>query len=128
MAEKIIRSWDAIHPIALPLFCKLAALLDDSDAVVRFTVFETYRSPQRQNELYSKKKTRAKAWQSAHQFGLAMDVVPLNGLGQPYWPEPSSPMWDVLQAKAEELGLCADLPGDRCHVYHPSWLDVRRAL
>ena len=44
--------------------------------------FESYRSPQRQNYLYAQgrtapgaKVTNAKAWQSFHQYSLALDVV-----------------------------------------------------
>ena len=45
-------------------------------------VFEGYRSPQRQDELFSQGRsrpgaivTRAKSWQSLHQYGLAADIA-----------------------------------------------------
>jgi peptidoglycan L-alanyl-D-glutamate endopeptidase CwlK len=47
-----------------------------------FEVFEAYRSPRRQRYLYAqgrtapgKRVTKAKAWQSYHQYGLAADFV-----------------------------------------------------
>lgn len=47
-----------------------------------FRVFEAYRSPQRQAWLYAQGRTRsgnrvtdAQAWQSYHQYGLAVDFV-----------------------------------------------------
>lgn len=40
-------------------------------------VFETYRSPERQNMLYAKgpRVTTKKAWESFHQYGLAFDIA-----------------------------------------------------
>ena len=126
MTTAPISSWDAIHPVALPLFARLWGDLQ-SDPDVVWMMFETYRSPERQNELFRKKKTRAKAWQSAHQYGLAIDFVPVMD-GKPFWPPPDAECWDRLKAYAEECGLVCDLTWDRSHVYHPAFADVKRAL
>lgn len=49
-------------------------------------IFEGYRSPQRQTQLYSQGRTApgqivtwTKAWESYHQYGLAVDVVGFDG-------------------------------------------------
>lgn len=44
---------------------------------VRLRFAYTYRSPEEQNKLFSQKPkvTNAKAWQSIHQYGLALDIV-----------------------------------------------------
>jgi peptidoglycan L-alanyl-D-glutamate endopeptidase CwlK len=47
--------------------------------------------------------TNAKAGESAHQYGLALDVVPLVG-GKCVW-ENSSPVWKDIVAIAESVGL-----------------------
>lgn len=60
----------------------LMALNECHDAGYPVAVFEAYRSPARQDYLYEqgrgragKKVTFSKAYQSAHQFGLAIDVA-----------------------------------------------------
>ena len=42
----------------------------------RFEIFETFRTPMRQRELIAKGVSKAGPFQSAHQFGLAVDFVP----------------------------------------------------
>lgn len=62
---------------------RLKKALDELHAGgVSVAPFETYRSPERQLELYSqgrdtpgRKVTNAKPWQSFHQYGLAVDLV-----------------------------------------------------
>lgn len=64
---------------------KVAAWLDDCQAAgLQIYVYEGLRSPERQAELYAqgrttrgKKVTNAGPWQSMHQYGLAVDFVPL---------------------------------------------------
>ena len=41
-----------------------------------FKVFETFRNPTRQNELFSKGTSKARQFSSAHQLGMAIDMVP----------------------------------------------------
>lgn len=125
----IIRSWDAVHPIALPLFIQLSARLqggfNDGSTKTQFMVFETYRTPERQNELFQKKKTKARAWQSAHQYGLGIDLVPFDK-GQWSWAEDHD--YAYLKFQAEQLGLLVPVVWDRCHIQHPAWDEVRRVL
>lgn len=58
------------------------ALKEVHDAGYDLFIFEAYRSPQRSNYLYEQGRTRegkivtkAKAWQSLHNYGLASDLV-----------------------------------------------------
>jgi hypothetical protein len=66
-------------------------------------VFETIRAPLRQEELYARGRdaekvdygrtcTAARAYESAHQFGLAADIV-FRVNGEWTWEEPSTNMW-----------------------------------
>lgn len=79
-------------------------------------VFEAARSPGRQRELYERGRdpskddfgrtvTRAHAYQSAHQFGLAVDLVFRTAAGGWTWDEPTKGSWDKLHAIAREEGL-----------------------
>ncbi|WP_214000514.1 M15 family metallopeptidase [Arsukibacterium sp.] len=69
-----------LHPVFRH---KVELLLQDlAHASLPFQVFEGFRSPQRQRELYSQGRskpgprvTNADAWRSLHQYGVAADFV-----------------------------------------------------
>ena len=71
---------DTLHPV---FRAKVEAVITEiKNAKLTFEVFEARRSPQRQRYLYAKgrtaagsKVTNAKAWESYHQYGLAVDFV-----------------------------------------------------
>lgn len=78
-------------------------------------VFETIRSPSRQLELYARGRdpakpdygrtvTKAKPYQSAHQHGLAVDLVFHVG-GSWTWSEPARGGWARLHTLAHAHGL-----------------------
>lgn len=88
-------------------------------------VFETIRSPERQMELYAKGRdpmavdfgrtvTNAKAYQSAHQYGLGADVV-FNVGGVWTWERPPGQSWVMLAERAPLYGL-ETLSFERPHV------------
>lgn len=59
-----------------------SAIYDVNRAGYKLRVFEAFRSPERQNSLYAEGRTKpgkiitnAKAWQSWHQYGVAVDVA-----------------------------------------------------
>ncbi|WP_019675235.1 M15 family metallopeptidase [Arsukibacterium perlucidum] len=69
-----------LHPVFRH---KVELLLQDlARASLPFRIFEGFRSPQRQRDLYSQSRTRpgprvtnADAWSSLHQYGVAADFV-----------------------------------------------------
>ena len=128
-ATTIIRSLQWLHPAAMLPFVQLQARLDAdaSNGQQAFAMFETYRTPERQEYLFTKKKTKARAWQSAHQFGMAVDFVPLTRMGDWTWAVPDE-VWDRLRLRAGECGLHNDIAWDRPHVWHPSFESVKLAL
>lgn len=82
---------------------------------VPLEVFETARSPERQAELYARGRdpdavdygrtvTRAMPWHSAHQYGLAADLV-FKVEGRWTWSEPGPNMWSRLAGLAKGAGL-----------------------
>lgn len=90
----------------------------------------TLRTMDEQAALYAqgrtvpgKRVTKAKPGQSAHNFGLAFDFVPMIG-GKPEW-SGKHPVWQELGAMAEACGLewggrwrgFLDLP----HCQEPNW-------
>ncbi len=77
--------------------------------------FETIRAPSRQDELYARGRdpalsdygrtvTRARRYQSAHQFGVACDLVFFVGAHWT-WEEPEPGQWSRLRHLAGECGL-----------------------
>lgn len=95
----------------------------------------TYRSPAEQEELYKigrtvkgqgvtakypmgKTVTNARAGQSAHQYGLALDFVPMQ-FGKPVWKD--GPLWDQAIAFAKARGLESLRPMESAHLQAPNW-------
>lgn len=109
-------------PRLLALMAQLAA------AGIPLSVFETARSPMRQSILYERGRdplgldygrtvTRARAYESAHQYGLAVDLVFRVGNAWT-WDEPEHGMWARMSAMANAEGL-QTLSFERPHVQLP---------
>lgn len=79
---------------------------------VEVLVYCTRRGPGEQAELYARGRTtsgpivtNAKPWQSAHQYGRAVDAVPLVS-GKCVWRyRPDDPYWSVMVEEGEKAGL-----------------------
>ncbi|HEY9011873.1 MAG TPA: D-alanyl-D-alanine carboxypeptidase family protein [Devosia sp.] len=100
-----------LHPLAREKFNAVLARL--TEAKLPFEIFEAYRTPQRQAWLYAQGRTRpgdivtkADAWQSYHQYGLAADFV-LRIDGQWSWTSSGKwkNAWSDLHAIAKKEGL-----------------------
>lgn len=121
-----------LNPRYVAQFETLAKLLEQGFDMGRtahlFLPFEGYRTPQRQLNLYAlKRTTKAKPFQSAHQYGLAMDFVPWKEKTGFYWPT-NGPDWTFLQTQAEAAGLLNDISWDRPHVYSRAWDLIRHSV
>lgn len=133
LATTIFRdmSEGTLHPKAYDQFRRLAYALeaDHRHGKIRtlFKPFETFRHPARQFDLYNKvpKVTNARQYESAHQFGLAVDFVAMDN---DRWSWLDSHDWDGLKQRAEAVGLLCPIQWDRPHVEHPLWQDYRACL
>lgn len=109
---------DAISEERLKLVCprlaaKIAQMVTilDSEAII-LRVTQGLRSWSEQDKLYAQGRTQpgkivtnAPGGTSWHNFGLAVDVVPLQGdMGTPDW-NPSHPVWKRVITVGESLGL-----------------------
>ncbi len=100
-----------LHPDARGRFGGVLAKLSAAD--LPFEIFEAYRTPQRQQWLYAQGRTRsgpivtkAQAWQSYHQYGLAADfVLKINGIWSWSSSGPWKNAWKDLHRIAEAEGL-----------------------
>lgn len=128
-----IRGYDLLHPVVRPAFEALGADLKASykEGTIKtlFLPFETYRYPQRQLVLIQAGTTKAMPYESAHQFGLAVDFVPwvtLDGISQWSWHKDAP--WKVMHMMAERHGLKAPISWDQAHVQHPRWDEIRKEI
>lgn len=107
-----------------------------------FEVFETYRPPDVQAGYLAKGTTKAGPWQSAHQFGLAVDFVPYIGpndiqratelfkkpiAGGWIWPPLDFNDWRVLHDLAHATG-CRTIEWDAPHLESPLFDRVKNVL
>lgn len=91
----------------------------------------TFRSFAEQNALYAEGRTEpghivtnAQAGQSAHNFGFAIDIVPIVN-GKPDW-YADDPIWQAIGALGQMAGLeWYGAPGsafvEMPHFQHPNW-------
>lgn len=119
-----------LHPT---IRAQVERMLRDLDAMFvqgrtpyRFEIFETWRSPRRQFELFQLGVTKAMPWRSAHQFGLAVDVVPKVD-GKWSWEVPST-VWSDLRAAALRVNLDCPISWDRAHVESGLFRRVRAVI
>jgi len=123
-----------------PQFARtLHAVLDElADARIPLQVFESIRSPSRQEELYRRGRdphaadwgrtvTKAHAYASAHQYGLAVDLVFHIG-GKWTWEPPpgKAGWWGAYHAIAREHGLVPlsfEMPHIQAKAFDPKVLD-----
>lgn len=123
--------WKTLHPKARDHFFGLNAWLHDQWMAgltpTRFRPFEGYRSPARQRYLLDvAKTTRADSFQSAHNYGLAVDFVPFVG---DKWSWDPSHDWKHLHFGARQRGLMVPLASwDKAHIEHPIWHAIKSQL
>ena len=109
---KVDRDLSKLHPVMRKAAEKLQKALDQESIPMK--AFEAYREPERQAHLYAKgrtapgpKVTNAKAWESYHQYGLAVDFVRFEQ-GNWNWNDTTpkqKKQWDRFHELARDLGL-----------------------
>lgn len=123
--EAVLRD---LHPLAGPAFKALARDLEklwqDGKTQTLFKPFEGLRSPVKQLELLNRRPvvTHVGPWQSAHQYGLAVDFVPWKGDA---WSWSEDHDFTALRLAAENAGLTRPMEWDKCHIEHPAWTKLQ---
>lgn len=142
----VIRTIDGLNPKFARQIKRLYEHLIDSYETgrtkTRFEIFETYRSPERQARMLAQGVSKAGPWQSAHQFGLAVDFVPYivdADDAAEFWRDTGhSPVigwnwhaandYSFLAASAQTFGLAAPISWDPCHIQHPKFEELRKVF
>lgn len=126
-----INSLEALHPKARIAFSNLAEDLRLAYKTGRtefgFEPFETFRSPLRQEYVFKQGASKARAWQSAHNYGLAVDFVPFYGKNRQhgwFWPDNNNACWTFLRNRAHLFGLTVPIAWDLGHVQHPHYTET----
>jgi peptidoglycan LD-endopeptidase CwlK len=121
-----------LHPSIRNLLPELDRQL--AAAGIPLQLYEAARSPFRQAELYAVGRdtgtpghhvTRAMAWSSFHQFGLAVDYV-FKIDGNWSWPNADDPRWKTYQQIGTDLGL-RSLSFETPHLEMPELLTSMQA-
>jgi hypothetical protein len=101
-AIPMITDLNALHPFFRDQITQLIAKCRAKG--IELAVVETYRTHAKQHEYTSmgKKYTTARAGQSKHQYGLAVDVVPVIN-STPVWD--NAVLWRKIGSIGEKLGL-----------------------
>src|SRR3989338_2334322 len=89
---------DILHPQFA--FCILKLVINAHKEGLRVCIFETYRSQERQLDLFNKGKTKLSK-NGMHHFGVATDVVFRTEKNQPIW----HGNWEALGKIGKEFGL-----------------------
>lgn len=99
------RDLSELHPLVRRMVGDVLA--DIRKAKLPFEVFEAYRSPSRQRKLFNQGSvTKADAWQSYHQYGMAVDLV-MKENGQWSWRTDNGrlALWEQMNAIGRKHGL-----------------------
>lgn len=121
------RNLELLHPLMRRRVDALVLALEKAKNPLR--IFEGYRSPIRQRNLHDSGRgvTKAGAWESAHQYGLAVDFAVPRGGRRDGWTWTVDPAhWRELAVLAAHEGLYVPSPGwDPGHVEHPAFGCIR---
>lgn len=133
MRTTVVRDLKALHPSCALAFRELAEYLKISfkEGVTHsdFRVFETYRNPLRQVNLLEQGVSKAGAFESAHQFGMAVDFVPGTQTAHAFnWSWSANEDWPFLKQAAELYGLSCPIKWDKAHVQVKNWDEIRASL
>lgn len=94
---------------------KLAEAWEHDLSAVEWALFETYRTPERQTYVKSQGASKAVAWASLHQWGMAADyAVKLEGGGFGW--DARDVDWKNLHNIAATVGLTAPILWDKGHL------------
>lgn len=128
MAYVRFDDFDLLHPkmriAARALAQDLIRCHETGRTKTLFKVFETYRGADRQLDVFKKGTSKARPFQSAHQFGLAVDFVAWNldaNVGPIGWNWNAANEYRFLAARAQTFGLTAPIDWDPGHIQHPLW-------
>lgn len=94
---------------------------------MELNIFETWRHPARQDYLFRQGYTKARAWQSAHQYGLAIDLAGKTKAGAWTWALNEADI-RTAQSIAKRFDLVAPIAWDPTHFEWKLWKNYASLL
>lgn len=127
--EKPNQDIAALHPLMWDnvqgLMARLRKIHEDEPWFPLFKLFEGYRSPERQALMIKRGVSKSQPWHSAHQYGLAVDMVPIV-FGKLSWSVPGD-VWTRLATEVLPFNLRCPIGWDKPHCQHVVFDDIERA-
>lgn len=124
--------WHKLHPAVIGGFLIVANRIIDAHANGELTQlylpFDGYRSPELQLDMVKRNVSKAGPWQSAHNYGLALDFVGWNPEAKWNWQPADSEDWKMIGIIATNAGMLRPITWDKPHVEHPLWTEVKKKL
>lgn len=91
------------HPLLIEFHKKFQKQLDDYG--IPFRPFEFHRTAWRQNELFDQGRSKARAWESPHQWGMAVDMIH------------TFKAWDLSRAEWSVIGEIGKQVAERADIF-----------
>ena len=102
--RKVGKRWNYLWPQTRAKVNELEALAKANGLDVMF--FDGWRDPAETLKNIQKGTSKVKdAYSSKHTWGAAFDMVFVNAVGMPSWPDKTDPRWHQLGALGESIGL-----------------------
>lgn len=124
--------WTLVHPKCIGGFILVGQRIIDAhrrgELTQLYLPFEGYRSPPQQIDLVRRNVSKAMPWQSAHNYGMAVDFVGWNEKDGWNWQPADSRDWQIIGQIATNAGMLRPITWDKPHVEHPLWHSLKRQL
>lgn len=124
--------WELLHYKCQPGFLIVANRILDAfsngELSQLYLAFDGYRAPQLQLDMVKRNVSKALPWQSAHNYGMAVDFVGWNPAEQWNWQPADSPDWGMIGRIAVNAGMLRPIAWDKPHVEHPLWTSIKKLV
>lgn len=124
--------WDLLHPKCAGNFLIVANRIVDAfqneELTQLYLPFDGWRSPPLQLDMMKRNVSKAAPWQSAHNYGMAVDFVGWNPAAQWNWKPADDPDWGLIGKIAVNAGMLRPIKWDKPHVEHPLWTSIKHLV
>lgn len=109
----------AIHGLDILVTCTLRSRAEQDTLYTYGRTVKNPNGPATSRYPLGRPVTNAKAGESAHQYGFALDFVPMTN-GKPDW-SGTSPLWDTAISLAKARNMESLRPLESAHLQLPNW-------
>lgn len=125
-------AWDLLHPKVVGGFLLVANRIVEAyrrkELTQLYLPFDGFRSPLEQLTYVRQRTSKAMPWQSAHNYGMAVDFAGWNKAEGWNWKDAEDPDWKLIGVIAVNAGMLRPIAWDKPHVEHPLWTSIKRQV